>query len=268
MGIGDDGAINRNCAWPCRIDSTASIGLIEILSVLACAETKLVECGAMPDLSARRPLKSRSASWAQIASKKLLQLGATPNQVSVASTLCALGVPVFLFGNFVPTWVAWIGALVCIQLRLVCNLMDGMLAVEGGLKTANGDIFNEFPDRLSDAVILVSLGYAGGDAWSQPLGWLAACGALTTACVRMHGASLTGVHDFQGPQAKPHRMALATGACLLMAVLSVVGHPLPVIRWTLGVMVVGIAVTVINRLRTLSARLVERSQRATGTDSD
>jgi len=140
--------------------------------------------------------------------------------------------------------------------------MDGMLAVEGGLKTPNGDLYNEFPDRLSDVFILASLGFAGGDEYSRTLGWLCACGALTTACVRMHGASLIGSHDFRGPMAKPQRMALVTLTCLAMAFLestSQTFHPLP---WILGFMLAGIVITVIRRLSQLSRTMRERASKS------
>jgi phosphatidylglycerophosphate synthase len=214
------------------------------------------------DLSARRPLKSRSAGWAGGLSRVLLRAGVRPNQVSVASAVFALGAAACMLygGRFMPAALAWVVAAVGIQLRLVCNLMDGMLAVEGGLKTANGDLFNEFPDRIADVAILAALGLAGGTPLSATLGWLAACGALMTACLRMHGASLLGTHDFRGPMAKPHRMALATAICLLMAGLSFTTNDLPVVTWLLGVMVAGIFLTLVRRLSALSRALHERQQ--------
>jgi phosphatidylglycerophosphate synthase len=215
----------------------------------------------MNDLSARRPLKSRSTSWASTLSRTLLACGLRPNQVSTASSLCALAAAAFiLYGaQVMPAVAAWVAAAVCIQLRLVCNLMDGMLAVEGGLKTANGDLYNEFPDRISDMVILAALGYAGGSTCSAALGWATACGALMTACIRMHGASLTGTHDFRGPMAKPQRMALATLACGAMAIMSCTSLSFPLLTWTLGVMCAGICITVWRRLSALSQCLHERS---------
>lgn len=47
-----------------------------------------------------------------------------------------------------------------IQGRLLCNLMDGLMAIEGNLKSASGEIYNDAPDRVSDALILVGAGYA------------------------------------------------------------------------------------------------------------
>jgi phosphatidylglycerophosphate synthase len=189
----------------------------------------------------------------------LLKVGLKPNQVSVLSVVFAGGAAACLMAG-VPHPLAWFGAALCIQMRLLCNLMDGMLAVEGGLKSPSGDLYNEFPDRLADTLILAGAGIAGGTALSETLGWLAACGALMTACVRMHGASLTGAHDFRGPMAKPHRMALATGLCLVMALGSMLGWEMR--GWVEGalcVMVAGIAVTLWRRLSGLSRTLHERA---------
>lgn len=175
--------------------------------------------------------------FAAVAAVSLVRIGGEGTRVWLWSLLAAAG----------------------IQLRLLCNLMDGMLAVEGGLKTANGDLYNEFPDRLSDPLILAALGFAGGDELSRNLGWLCAVGALLTAAVRLHGASLTGRHDFCGPMAKPHRMALATAACLLLFTLDLTRSTWEVLPWVLGMMAVGIVITVVRRLLRLSRSLCERS---------
>ncbi len=216
----------------------------------------------MSEATARRPLKSRSTGWAGNLSRLLLKAGLKPNQVSALSVLFASLAPICLLWVPLPSAVAWLLTACGIQLRLLCNLMDGMLAVEGGLKTPCGDLFNEIPDRLADALILASLGYAGGTPWSIGLGWLASCGAQMTASIRMQGASLTSLHDYQGPMAKPHRMALATGTCLLMAVLSLMKSNLQPMPWILAVMVAGIAVTMVRRLKTLSRALHERAANA------
>ena len=105
-------------------------------------------------------------------------------------------------------------------------MLDGMLAVEGGLKTPTGDIYNELPDRLADLLILVGAGYAIGDvAWGPELGWAAATTALLTAYVRTLGAAAGASHHFVGPMAKPRRMHVLIAACLLSAVETAVGWP-------------------------------------------
>jgi phosphatidylglycerophosphate synthase len=76
-------------------------------------------------------------------------------------------------------------AAAAIQCRLLCNLLDGMLAVEEGFRTKSGDIYNELPDRIADVVILTAAGYALRDQpFGVSLGWLAAVCAVLTACPR------------------------------------------------------------------------------------
>ena len=211
---------------------------------------------------ARRPLRTRGTRWASALAALLLRLGLRPNGVSVLSVIFALGGAALLWcvpREIAPAPLLWIGAALAIQLRLLCNLMDGMLAVEGGLKTPEGDLYNEFPDRLSDPILLAALGHAAGDELSLTLGWLCACGALLTAAVRLHGATLTGQHDFRGPMAKPQRMALATGACLLMAALPAFAPTLAPLPWILGAMLVGIVLTVARRLTGIARSLRQRS---------
>ncbi len=53
----------------------------------------------------------------------------------------------------------WLGAALGIQLRLVCNLIDGMVAIEGGMKSPVGGLYNEVPDRIADPLLLIAAGY-------------------------------------------------------------------------------------------------------------
>lgn len=159
---------------------------------------------------ARRPLKSRSTRWAGAVAAFALRAGWTPDAISLLSIVfAALGSATLLWCP--PPW-GLLGCAIGIQLRLLCNLLDGMVAVEGGRKSKVGALFNEIPDRLADSMFLVALGYASGLAW---VGWLAALAAAVTAYIRVLGGTLGLAQDFRGPQAKPHRMAVMTIACLL-----------------------------------------------------
>ncbi|WDS35828.1 CDP-alcohol phosphatidyltransferase family protein [Pseudoxanthomonas sp.] len=161
----------------------------------------------------RRPIAARNTGWAQRLSATLARSSITPNQISVLSIFFAA------IGAAMLAWVPTVGGLVlaaaCIQLRLVCNLLDGMVAMEGGRKTATGALYNEFPDRVADSLLIVALGYACGLSW---LGWLGALLAALTAYVRLAGGSLGLAQDFRGPMAKQHRMAVLTVACVIAAV--------------------------------------------------
>lgn len=154
----------------------------------------------------RRPLASRGTAWARALARALLRTRATPNGISAAGVLlAALGGLAFAFAPERP-WLFLVGA-VFVQLRLLCNLLDGMVAIEGGRGSATGALFNEIPDRLEDSFLLIGFGYGCG---VPELGFLAALLAVFTAYLRAFGASLGLGQDFRGPMAKPHRMAALT----------------------------------------------------------
>jgi len=159
----------------------------------------------------RRPLASRDTAWARRIASALARSSVTPNQISTVSiAFAALGA--WALVDTRP--LALVGAAICVQLRLLCNLIDGMVAIEGGKQSATGALYNEFPDRIADSLFLVALGYACGMPW---LGWLAALLAALTAYVRATGGALGLAQDFRGPMAKPHRMAVLTVGCLVGA---------------------------------------------------
>jgi phosphatidylglycerophosphate synthase len=81
-------------------------------------------------VSERRPIAARSSGWARWLAGRLSRTSVTPNQISLASVgWAALGALLMLVGG---GWPVWIGAAVCVQLRLICNLLDGMVPIEGG----------------------------------------------------------------------------------------------------------------------------------------
>jgi phosphatidylglycerophosphate synthase len=163
----------------------------------------------------RRPLASRTSGLAQALTRLLLRTSVTPNQISVASILfAALGAAALLAGQWHAGFLVL--AAMFIQLRLLCNLLDGMMAIEGGRRSPTGALFNEVPDRIADTVLILALGFAvdafwPGWAW---LGWAGALGAVLTAYLRLLGGSLGLEQDFRGPMAKQHRMAMLTAGCL------------------------------------------------------
>ncbi|PST27187.1 CDP-alcohol phosphatidyltransferase family protein [Mesorhizobium plurifarium] len=159
----------------------------------------------------RRPIAARDSGFARRLTALLLKTAVTPNQISLASVVFAvLGAGALLFAAGWP--LLYLAALAAIQLRLLCNLLDGMVAVEGGRGSPVGALYNEFPDRVADTLLIVALGYAAGAGW---LGWAAALAAALTAYVRVFGGSLGQAQDFRGPMAKQHRMALMSLACVL-----------------------------------------------------
>ena len=206
-----------------------------------------------PSIEARRPLKSRSTAWARWLAQRLAQTHITPNQISLASIGFALIGGLLLLR---PDWpVALVFAAICTQLRLLCNLLDGMVAVEGGKGTPVGALYNEIPDRVADSLLLIGAGYGLG---LPALGWLAALLAALTAYVRALGGSLGLEQDFRGPQAKPHRMALLTVGCLAAAIEGYGNGTHHALTLALLLIVIGTAWTIVRRTRAIAAKLAER----------
>jgi phosphatidylglycerophosphate synthase len=202
----------------------------------------------------RRPLKSRQRAWAVALASALIRARINPNGISVASIGIAALAALSLWGTsrVGESWVPalWLIAVVGIQLRLLCNLLDGMVAVEGGRGSKSGEVFNDAPDRLADAIVLVAAGYAlPWPAWGSALGWTAALLAVLTAYVRILGRSLGLPQDFRGPMAKQHRMAVLSLACLGSIIENAAFESK---GWMLGL---GLAVIAVGSALTIARRL-------------
>ncbi len=201
----------------------------------------------------RRPLTTRSAGWATALARALSRTPITPNQISVIGIGFALAGAALLFCR--PTPWGFVGAAACVQLRLLCNMLDGMVAIEGGRQSPVGTLYNELPDRVEDALLLVALGHAAG---YDALGWLMALLAVLTAYIRVTGGSLGFPQDFRGPQAKPHRMAVMTAALVIGAAeLHWCGSSHALLAGGL-VIAFGSALTCVLRTRAIAAQLRAR----------
>lgn len=201
----------------------------------------------------RRPLTSRGTGWAEKLTKALLKTPVTPNQISMFGIVfAAAGAEAMLFSIDL-AWL-WLVAALLIQLRLLSNMMDGLVAVEGKRGSPTGALYNELPDRAEDLLLLVAAGYAAGADW---LGWLAAALAISAAYVRAVGASLGFGQDYRGPMAKPHRMAALTAGALGSFALAVAGQQFAFMFWTLVVICGGTVVTLFRRTARIAGLLSE-----------
>jgi phosphatidylglycerophosphate synthase len=203
---------------------------------------------------ARRPLASRNTPWAMFAARALLRTPITPNQISVLGiAFSAIGAWALVEAPRAP-WGFLVGAL-AIQLRLLCNMLDGMVAVEGQRSSSDGPLYNEVPDRIEDTFFLVAFGCAAGLTW---LGFVAALLAMFTAYIRVLGGSLGLAQDFRGPMAKQHRMAALTLGCLAAFVERLVGPTRYALQITLVIITVGALVTACRRILAISLQLGSR----------
>jgi phosphatidylglycerophosphate synthase len=206
---------------------------------------------------ARRPLATRSAGWAKALAAALARARVSPDLISFISIPIAFAGMAALLHLPGPA-----GLLLCalaVQLRLLCNLLDGMVAVEGGLGGPTGPLWNELPDRIADSVFIVALGMAAGE---PVLGWAGALVAAVTAYIRTTGGALGFAQDFSGVQSKPRRMFVMTVGCLVAAAAPwwpEAGYGLVVAAW---VILVGSGLTCVTRTLKIARQLRERAAAA------
>lgn len=201
----------------------------------------------------RRPLKSRGTGWASVLTRALLKTPVTPNQISLFGiAFAAIGAWAMTQAPTQP-WM-WLLAAAGIQLRLLANMMDGLVAVEGARGSPTGPLFNELPDRLQDGLLLIAAGFAASAPW---LGWLAALLAVSAAYVRAVGASLGFGQDYRGPMAKPHRMAALTLGALASFGAALIDRDFPLMWWALVIIGIGTLWTIARRTTRIAGLLRE-----------
>ncbi len=213
-------------------------------------------------MSERRPIASRDTKLAARIARGLAGRGVSPNSISQASIVFATisGLGFWLSGHssgFLYVVCLVFAALGC-QLRLLCNLFDGMVAVEGARGEPDGPFWNEAPDRVADALIFVGIGLGTG---FTALGWASAALAIGTAYIRELGSAQGFSADFRGPMAKPQRMALATASALLAIFLPTI-FGWSVLTIGLWIIFIGTTVTAFRRSIGLVAALRSRPRAA------
>jgi phosphatidylglycerophosphate synthase len=209
----------------------------------------------------RRPISARDTRWAAAVARALASSGLRPNHISLLSAVFGLAAGVSLFwlrnANSPGAKILLLaGAAAAMQLRLLCNLFDGMVAIEGGFKTKSGEVYNELPDRFSDIFIFVGAAYSLPDLrWMPELGWAAALLSVMTAYLRAFGGSAGARQYFCGPMAKQQRMAVMTFACVAAVILLAARSSFEILPWALDVVIVGCVITIARRTLLIIADL-------------
>ena len=144
---------------------------------------------------------------------------------------------------------------VLVQVRLLANLYDGMVAVLRQIASPVGELFNEVPDRVSDAATrLVSV---------MPPDRIRCLVSLPLSSryfshIRGAEGKVAGAHqEFCGPMAKQQRMATVTLVAIACAIVpGATDWQVPM--FALWLIIAGCIVTAIRRLQRISATLRHR----------
>lgn len=238
----------------------------------------------------RRPIPGRKHGASIALAKLCVRAGVTANAVSIIGLVAATIAGASLAATSwsapaaasIPHWALYLAAALLIPVRLVCNMIDGLIAVEMEERSRTGELYNEIPDRLADVAVLVGAGYAAGSLpW---LGYVAGMLALLITYIRALGRGLGFPSDYRGPMAKQQRMVLVMLASAALAVLSLGRWEVPyltpslagvipasdgsatpplsspgLLAWTLGLIIAGCVATGVRRVSLLSRRLREQA---------
>jgi len=214
--------------------------------------------------TSRRPIASILRRTADLAVRLCVRWGISPDAVSYSSIVAAAiaGVCFWQSGHWL---VLVIPAAVFCYVRLWLNMLDGMVALAANKASLRGEMLNDLPDRLSDAMIFAGVAESG---YCHPAtGYWAAIFALFTAYVGTFGQVLGVGRQFGGIMSKPWRMVVLHLGSWLMAGLLWAGHSpelgsLTVLDWTNLLVILGCTQTIIVRLRKILRGLAERERLA------
>jgi phosphatidylglycerophosphate synthase len=202
----------------------------------------------------RRPIATRNRKWAQDATVWLASRNVSPDAISIAGMCaCIIGGIALGVTSIADYRILWLIGALGAQLRLTANMLDGMVAIASSRASKTGELYNEVPDRLSDAAVFIGAGYAwGGDV---TLGYVATILAIFTAYVRAAGKIAGAPNEFCGPMAKQHRMLVITLICVYATITPRSWQMITFNNSQIGLMTLGLVVIVVGCVITVVRRL-------------
>src|SRR4029450_2738329 len=202
----------------------------------------------------RRPIATRNRKWAQAATVWLASRNVSPNAISMAGMCaCIVSGIALAVTSIVDDRILWIIASLGAQLRLTANMLDGMVALASGRASKTGELYNEVPDRISDAAVFIGAGFAWGG--NITLGYIATILAIFTAYVRAAGKIAGAPNEFCGPMAKQHRMLVVTLICVYAAITPRSWQMITFNNSQIGLMTLGLVVIVAGCVITVIRRV-------------
>jgi len=206
------------------------------------------------ELIDRRPIATRNRKWAQAATAWLASRNVSPNAISIAGMCACIVAGIALAATSICDYrILWLVAALGAQLRLTANMLDGMVALASGRASKTGELYNEVPDRISDAAVFIGAGFAWGG--NITLGYIATILSIFTAYIRAAGKIAGAPNEFCGPMAKQHRMLVITVICVYSAVVPQSWQifrsdklEVGTMSLGLGVIIVGCCITIVRRL--------------------
>src|SRR6266536_5678220 len=207
----------------------------------------------------RRPIATRNRKWAQAATAWLAARNVSPNAISIAGMSACIVAGIALGVTSIADYrILWLVAALGAQLRLTANMLDGMVAIASSRTSKTGELYNEVPDRISDAAVFIGAGFAWGG--NVTLGYIATILAIFTAYIRAAGKIAGAPNEFCGPMAKQHRMLVITLICLYSAITPRSWQMITFNDSQIGLMTLGLVVIVVGCVITVFRRVSRITQ--------
>jgi CDP-diacylglycerol--glycerol-3-phosphate 3-phosphatidyltransferase len=141
----------------------------------------------------------------------------------------------------------------------VADIMDGRIARSTGVASDYGDFIDSTFDRFVEAAAFLGFAYyLRQDPWGPLLAGAALGGSQIVSYTRARGEVL-GVKCTGGLMQRGERLVLTCLVCLLAPGLGVLLHVTPglLVRWVLGLIAAGTAITAVHRTIWIARRLRE-----------
>ena len=151
--------------------------------------------------------------WLRPLARLLAGLGITANQVTVTNILVSLTAYILILMFLDDRWPLLLIPL-ALSVRFVLNHVDGILAVEHGMKSAKGLILNELADCISDVVLYLPLSLINGV--SPKLVVIMLVLALFSEITGLLGAVIGADRRQDGPMGKRARGVILGLSALLL----------------------------------------------------
>lgn len=161
-------------------------------------------------------------------------------------TFAALGLSVAggaaLWGSRWAPWLLLAVPVIAIG-RTALNALDGLVARRLGLARPWGEVLNELADRAADGALFTGVALAPGS--DARLGAVALVAMLLGSHLGNAAKAAGGRRQYGGVMAKADRMVLLAVA----APVAYVAPGLPILTWFLALVLVGLVITFLQRLR-------------------
>lgn len=202
----------------------------------------------------RRPIATRNRKWAQASTAWLASRNVSPDAISIAGMIACIVAGIALGMTSIADYrILWLIGALGAQLRLTANMLDGMVAIASNRTTKTGELYNEVPDRISDAAVFIGAGFAWGG--NMTLGYIATILAIFTAYIRAAGKIAGAPNEFCGPMAKQHRMLVITLVCVYSAITPRSWQMITFNNSHVGLMTLGLAVIAVGCVITIIRRV-------------